>query len=206
MTDNYLDYFIKDGKFIGKFEEMYQNCDDPWKQTVKEENASDKAIVLNLVNQYKPKKIIEIGCGFGLFTNKLATTGSEVLGIDVSETAIHIAKQRYPNCRFQVSDISNYTLYERFDPDLFIMAEVTWCILDKLDAFKSYLKRNHKGKKLIHLITLYKGENYQKYGKEYFTTTDEVMRSFDLDYIQWGEVHNSFDLHAYRSFFLGEIK
>ena len=27
----YLDYVIKDGKFIGQFEEMYKNVSDPWK-------------------------------------------------------------------------------------------------------------------------------------------------------------------------------
>jgi hypothetical protein len=29
-SDNYRDYVIKDGKFIGAFEEMYQNIEDPW--------------------------------------------------------------------------------------------------------------------------------------------------------------------------------
>lgn len=29
-SDNYRDYVINDGKFIGAFEEMYQNIDDPW--------------------------------------------------------------------------------------------------------------------------------------------------------------------------------
>jgi hypothetical protein len=29
-SDDYHDYVIKDGKFIGAFEEMYQNIDDPW--------------------------------------------------------------------------------------------------------------------------------------------------------------------------------
>ena len=28
----YQDYVIKDGKFIGKFEEMYQKFEDPWHQ------------------------------------------------------------------------------------------------------------------------------------------------------------------------------
>lgn len=29
---DYHDYVIKDGVFIGKFEEMYQKFDDPWHQ------------------------------------------------------------------------------------------------------------------------------------------------------------------------------
>ena len=36
----YQDYVIKDGKLVGQFEEMYQNFEDPWEQSVKEEWAS----------------------------------------------------------------------------------------------------------------------------------------------------------------------
>ena len=31
----YQDFVIKDGKFIGEFEKMYQNFDDPWNQKKK---------------------------------------------------------------------------------------------------------------------------------------------------------------------------
>ncbi len=30
------DFVIKDGRFIGKFEEMYSKCNDPWKQSQKD--------------------------------------------------------------------------------------------------------------------------------------------------------------------------
>ena len=29
-SKDYHDYVFKDGKFIGAFEEMYQNVEDPW--------------------------------------------------------------------------------------------------------------------------------------------------------------------------------
>ena len=29
-SKDYHDYFIKDGRFIGRFDEMYKNVDDPW--------------------------------------------------------------------------------------------------------------------------------------------------------------------------------
>lgn len=31
----YQDYVIKDGKFVGEFEKMYQDCDNPWHQLKK---------------------------------------------------------------------------------------------------------------------------------------------------------------------------
>ena len=32
----YQDFVIKDGEFVGEFEEMYQQVEDPWNQTKKE--------------------------------------------------------------------------------------------------------------------------------------------------------------------------
>ena len=32
-SKDYHDYVIKDGNFIGEFEQMYQNVDDPWPET-----------------------------------------------------------------------------------------------------------------------------------------------------------------------------
>ena len=33
MKLKYQDLVIKDGKFVGEFEKMYQEFDDPWNQT-----------------------------------------------------------------------------------------------------------------------------------------------------------------------------
>ena len=38
----YQDFVIKDGKFIGQFEEMYKNVSDPWKLLSKNKNKKYK--------------------------------------------------------------------------------------------------------------------------------------------------------------------
>ncbi len=38
------------------------------------------------------KKVLDIGCGGGIFSESLAMQGAEVIGIDMSETALSIAK------------------------------------------------------------------------------------------------------------------
>ena len=72
--DRYQDYVIKDGKFIGKFEEMYQKFDDPWHQS-ENGNFDDFAIVcqgqnlkyncdwLEIFNIKVKDKILEV-CAF----------------------------------------------------------------------------------------------------------------------------------------------
>lgn len=67
----YQDYVIKDGKLVGDFEEMYQDFEDPWEQTTREQNVLEKMIGLELLIKYNHKRPLEYGCGFGDYTNKI---------------------------------------------------------------------------------------------------------------------------------------
>ena len=91
----YQDYVIKDGKLVGEFEQMYQDFDDPWEQTTREAWASEKAVALNLIQKLQAKRVIELGCGLGHYTQKIHKLGVDVLGVDVSKTAIDKAKLNY---------------------------------------------------------------------------------------------------------------
>ena len=53
--ERYQDYVIQDGRLIGEFEQMYQDFDDPWHQTVHEQFASEKAVGINLLSRLKAK-------------------------------------------------------------------------------------------------------------------------------------------------------
>ena len=56
----YQDLVIKDGKFVGKFEEMYQKFSDPWNLLKKNKLKSNLnyKIIYNYCNQLKQKKKI----------------------------------------------------------------------------------------------------------------------------------------------------
>ena len=135
----YQDYVIKDGKLVGAFEQMYRDFDDPWEQTTREKNALEKLVALELVRRNGYQRVMELGCGIGDFTAKLGLVSESVLGIDVSETAINKARQRHPGLSFQTADLLDFEVYRRFRPDCIVMAEITWYVLDKLEAFKSFL-------------------------------------------------------------------
>lgn len=114
----YQDYVIKDGKLVGEFEEMYRDFDDPWEQKTREEWASEKAVALNQIKKLNAKKVIELGCGLGHYTQKIQALGVEVLGIDVSKTAIDKAKINYTDCNFAVGDILDFSIYKEYQPDI----------------------------------------------------------------------------------------
>ena len=54
---------------------------------------------------------MEIGCGFGQFTNQLNQVAENVIGFDIS-TAVNQASMRYPHCRFEVSSFQTLSVCE----------------------------------------------------------------------------------------------
>ncbi|MHA2390503.1 MAG: class I SAM-dependent methyltransferase [Promethearchaeota archaeon] len=69
------------------------------------------AILIELVEKHiiKPCKTIEFGCGIGNYAIYLAKMGFEVTGVDISKTAIEIAKENAVKqnvvCDFRVADV-----------------------------------------------------------------------------------------------------
>ena len=87
MKLTYQDLVIKDGKFVGKFEEMYQKFSDPWNllKYNKLDNNLNYKIIYNYCNQLKQKKkltILEIGCGYPQILNQLYKNGFKVYGYE----------------------------------------------------------------------------------------------------------------------------
>ena len=71
---------------------------------------ADKHFIKSLVKKYKlenDSKILDIGCGTGKYTNLLTKEGMDVIGVDISSSAIEIAKKSYPKSKFKVGDATN---------------------------------------------------------------------------------------------------
>jgi len=101
---------------VGAFEDMYRNEDrdgyDSWHQ----EDLSQRwrAIALALIESLKPTSIVDIGCGKGAFTSRLAA--DRILGLDVSETALEKARARNPRAEFRCLRAEEIpTIDERFE-------------------------------------------------------------------------------------------
>jgi SAM-dependent methyltransferase len=200
----YQDYVIKDGQLVGEFEEMYQDFDDPWEQSTREAWASEKAVALNLIKKLDVQKVMELGCGLGHYTKKIADLGVDVIGVDVSETAVKKAMLNYPGCNFIVGDILDFEIYRKYKPDVIVMAEITWYVLEKLDAFVQFLRSELAETYLIHLLTTYP-EGVQKYGKDKFTCLEGILSYFGLQYLEWGEISYPSMEGCKRTYFLGQF-
>ncbi len=176
----YQDLVIKDGKFVGEFEKMYQEFSDPWVQSEEIYYSSlSRRSVCYFLEKFDINSIVEWGCGLGRTVNYIKeNTGKDIdiLGIDISKTAIDKAKNFYPKLEFKVDNILNISKYEEFDCMFF--SEITWYLLEDktIDKIFNIMSTKLKGKNkfLIHNLVFYKG-GVQQYGKEYFTTLDEFI-------------------------------
>lgn len=101
---------LESGDVVGWFEQVYQNAengnfDAPW---------SVHTAYPSLVNWFKREKLrgegktaLVTGCGEGDDAEYLAAQGYQVTAFDVSETAIKICEQRFPDSEvsYQVADL-----------------------------------------------------------------------------------------------------
>jgi SAM-dependent methyltransferase len=199
----YQDYVIRDGRLVGEFEEMYRDFADPWHASTSEEFASDKAVGINLLARLRARgavaKVVELGCGLGHYSARIAGLGLAVTGVDVSATAIEKARQRHPGPEFVVGGIDDYDLLRQRRPDVIVMAEITWYVLKQLRGFLEFLRTELPETHMLHLLSTYP-PGVQKYGADYFTDLPGIKRYFGMKYLESGEVHQA---QVTRTWFLG---
>jgi len=80
-------------------------CFDSWHQ--EDSRQIQRKVDLAILDGYCFKKILDIGCGKGALTHLLKKANNEVLAVDVSETALKFAKERYPDICFETADVSS---------------------------------------------------------------------------------------------------
>ena len=143
----YQDYVIKDGKFIGEFESMYQDCDDPWHQSEEVSCSYSRTDTVTTIRRLGLRNVLEAGCGLGYFTEFLSSSCKEthICGMDISPTAIKKAKSLHPGLDFFCGDLKNIDniLPKHSDNgcvDAVIFPEIMWYILEDLNDILSKIR------------------------------------------------------------------
>ncbi len=81
--------------------------------------------VLPLLNSHVGERILDVGCGTGQLTAKIAESSAQVIGLDHSPDMIEQARSAYPNIEFHVDDATDFHFPTPFDA-VFSNAALHW--------------------------------------------------------------------------------
>ncbi len=104
----------------------------------------------------KESRILDLGCGPGLYAARLATRGHTIVGIDFSPASIAYAVKHAPeNCTYHLGDVRKIAFDSGFDLVLFIYGELN--VFRPAEARtileKAYAALQPNGKLLVELST-----------------------------------------------------
>ncbi|MHC4124743.1 MAG: class I SAM-dependent methyltransferase [Planctomycetota bacterium] len=122
---------------------------DGVKPSIRKSNENDRRIILNdiLAQPWAPKsgKAIEVGCGTGPILRSICKKGFTGLGIDISKTAINMAKEQSKSLdiKFKQADICKLNVNGTGKFDLAIDGHCLHCILEPKDR-RAFLRNIFK--------------------------------------------------------------
>ena len=106
-------------EFVGSFEEMYQNEQvdnfDSWHQ--EDSRHLQRKIALSILDEYNFQSIVDVGSGKGVLTHLLKKRNNQVIGLDISPTAVEKAKARFPDIQFNSMDVNDPDKFDLFLKD-----------------------------------------------------------------------------------------
>jgi len=105
MTENHWDTVL----YESKHSFVWQNAEE----------------LLNLLSPQPGERILDLGCGTGQLTEKIAIAGAVVMGIDADPTMLEKARSNYPQLQFAVADARNFQVEQPFDA-IFSNAVLHW--------------------------------------------------------------------------------
>ena len=81
--------------------------------------------LINLLEPRAGERILDLGCGSGQLTAKIAESGAHVMGVDRSEEMIAEARRNFPALKFDVADAANFSVDTPVDA-VFSNAALHW--------------------------------------------------------------------------------
>ena len=66
---------------------------------------SNRQVVFNWFSALNGEKVLDLGCGYGFYTNYFSQIGGETVGVDGSAKMLELAQENYPKCRFCHADL-----------------------------------------------------------------------------------------------------
>jgi SAM-dependent methyltransferase len=176
---------VEGRRFVGDFEGMYRSetteAFDSWHQ--EDSRQLNRQLALSFFGTTNFGTVLDLGCGKGSLTHHLKRRNNRVIGIDVSQTAIDVARARFPDIEFLVHDVGRRDAIaslvdtvlgqgNRFD--LTVIAE----LLSYLERWKEMLNELAARSRFL-IVTLYLPQDPIGFVKSRSDLVEAVQASWD---------------------------
>ncbi|MBP6811714.1 MAG: class I SAM-dependent methyltransferase [Saprospiraceae bacterium] len=149
------------------------------------QNDLQKATTI-LQSLFLQKKVVEIACGTGYWTERIADTATSILATDINKSVIEIAENKhYKNqVTFELSDIYNCSFDKKYDGVFggFIWSHI---LLQDLDKFID----NIKDLVISDGTIVFMDNNYVEGSNHTITKTDEHGNTYQTRNLENGTSH-----------------
>ncbi len=166
MNTNLAEYYKQRAKEYEKIYEKLERQDEIFQATK------------ILQNIFSGKDVLEIACGTGFWTERIAQTAASIFATDINQAVIEIAKQKNhgsANVTFQIDDFF-YTAYPQKYENLFGGFIWSHIKLEELDIFLNTIRALVKPGGTIVLMD----NNYMEDSSRPITHTDEKGNTYQL--------------------------
>ncbi|MBY0493841.1 MAG: class I SAM-dependent methyltransferase [Cyanobacteria bacterium] len=126
------------------FEQLYRRREDPWDVRHSPFTRDRYLEVMRTLTAFAPcRSMLDVGCGEGTFTQYLTGFAGDVVGIDISATAIARARRGVPRARFHETSLEAFEPAVPFDVvvaiEMLYYAPSVTAALDKLRRLATHV-------------------------------------------------------------------
>jgi len=105
----------------------------------------NKKVVTERFQSLCRKRVLDLGCGYGWYTDFFASVGANVTGCDGAEKMLALAREKYPGCDFECTDIEKGLPYGDSSFDLVFCNQVIMDISDMEGLFEEVFRITKTG-------------------------------------------------------------
>jgi 2-polyprenyl-3-methyl-5-hydroxy-6-metoxy-1,4-benzoquinol methylase len=166
-----------------RFDQLYR-LQDPWKMAGESEifrfEETNRLIRMRVS---AIETLLEIGCGEGHQTAKLAELCTTIYAIDVSERAVERAKQRYPSATYGVGDVFGAPVLKSMPRvDLVVACEVLYYMSD-VSAVLARMQQLGRS-----CLVTYINEQHSRLSSSLAQIPNQIRADFVHNHIKWHAV------------------
>ncbi len=188
---------ILDGPVLNPYDHFYAKVYDQLIQGADRTKFEVQDMQRSLLQLWNPAdvRVLDVGCGTGLFVELLRRAGFAGAGLDTSEAMVQAAQRKYPDCDFTVGDVQKSDTYK---PGAFTHAALMYFTIyyfeDKEAVFRNLMSWIKLGGGLaVHVVNKYKFDpllesaspfpafSVQRYATERATRSDVVFDKFTYE-------------------------